>query len=365
MRNKVQPQNLIPTWLSFSLAAAFIISGLTVTILAYLTVQEMMAAPLNPLDPFVADGGTNSDGSPSDSGVATLPPPPSFDEPIVLPEATPLPIYPINDQRVTVLVMGIDRRPGEAFISRTDTMIIMTINPATNSAAMLSIPRDLYVQIPGYDRNRINTAFVYGAQASNPVNPAAGAELAMQTIEYNLGVPIDHYLMVDFSAVVRGVDALGGIDVNVPFEINDPTFPDMNYGYDPLYIPAGVQHFDGETTLKYVRTRHVDNDFGRANRQQQVVLAVRDKVMSLGVTQLLGQLPFFYEQLNEGIRTDLSLDQMLTLAQAASAIPVENIRTEVIDYDYVVSHQTEQGASVLIMVNERVAPLIAELFYDN
>lgn len=362
MRHKVQPQNLIPTWLSFSLAAAFIISGLTVTILAYLTVQEMMAAPLNPLDPIIGDGGTNSDGTLPDPGVATLPPPPSFDEPIVLPEATPLPIYPINDQRVTILVMGIDRRPGEAFISRTDTMIVMSINPATNTAAMLSIPRDLYVQIPGFDRNRINTAFVYGAQGNNP---AAGAELAMQTIEYNLGIPIDHYLMVDFSAVVRGVDALGGIDVDVPFDISDPTFPDMNYGYDPLYIPAGRQHFDGETTLKYVRTRHVDNDFGRANRQQQVILAVRNKVMSLGVTQLLGQLPFFYEQLNDGIRTDLSLDQMLTLVQAASEIPQENIRTEVIDYDYVVSHQTEQGASVLIMVNEAVAPLVAEMFYDN
>ncbi|MBK9053287.1 MAG: LCP family protein [Chloroflexi bacterium] len=284
MRNRAPVRPLIPVWLSFSLAAAFIISGLTVTILAYLTVQEMLAAPLNPLDPLIADGN-NGDVA----GVATLPPPVNLEEPLVLPEATPLPIYPINEQRVTVLVMGIDRRPGEAFISRTDTMIVMSMNPADNSAVMLSIPRDLYVQIPGFGRNRINTAFVFGSQGNNP---AAGAELAMQTVEYNLGIPIDHYLMVDFSAVVRGVDALGGIDVDVPFEIYDPTFPDMNYGFDPLYIPAGRQHFDGLTALKYARTRHVDNDFGRANRQQQVILAVRSKIVSMGVTQLLGQLPF-------------------------------------------------------------------------
>ena len=357
MRNRAPVRPLIPVWLSFSLAAAFIISGLTVTILAYLTVQEMLAAPLNPLDPLIADG--NNDDV---AGVATLPPPVNLEEPLVLPEATPLPIYPINEQRVTVLVMGIDRRPGEAFISRTDTMIVMSMNPADNSAVMLSIPRDLYVQIPGFGRNRINTAFVFGSQGNNP---AAGAELAMQTVEYNLGIPIDHYLMVDFSAVVRGVDALGGIDVDVPFEIYDPTFPDMNYGFDPLYIPAGRQHFDGLTALKYARTRHVDNDFGRANRQQQVILAVRSKIVSMGVTQLLGQLPFFYSQLSEGIRTDLSLDQMLTLAQAASEIPAEGIQTEVIDYDYVVSHRTEEGASVLVMVNEKVGPLIESLFHSN
>lgn len=359
MRNSSPIRPLIPVWLSFSLAAAFIISGLTVTILAYLTVQEMLAAPLNPLDPLIADGGNNGDPN---AGVATLPPPVNLEEPLVLPEATPLPIYPINEQRVTILVMGIDRRPGEAFISRTDTMIVMSMNPADNTAVMLSIPRDLYVQIPGYGRNRINTAFVFGSQGNNP---AAGAELAMETVEYNLGIPIDHYLMVDFSAVVRGVDALGGIDVDVPFDISDPTFPDMNYGFDPLYIPAGRQHFDGLTTLKYARTRHVDNDFGRANRQQQVILAVRSKIVSMGVTQLLGQLPFFYNQLSEGIRTDLSLDQMLTLGQAASEIPSENIQTEVIDYDYVVSHRTEEGASVLVMVNETVGPLIESLFYNN
>ena len=359
MRNSIPSKSLVPVWLSFSLAAAFIISGLTVTILAYLTVQEMLAAPLNPLDPLIADGGNN--GAPN-AGVATLPPPVNLEEPLVLPEATPLPIYPINEQRVTILLMGIDRRPGASFISRTDTMIVMSMNPADNTAVMLSIPRDLYVQIPGYGRNRINTAFVFGSQGDNP---AAGAELAMQTVEYNLGIPIDHYLMVDFSAVIRGVDALGGVDVDVPFDINDPTFPDMNNGYDPLYIPAGRQHFDGAMALKYARTRHVDNDFGRANRQQQIILAVRSKILGMGVTQLLGQLPFFYNQLSEGIRTDLSLDQMLTLGQAASEIPSENILTEVIDYDYVVSHRTEEGASVLVMVNEKVGPLIESLFHNN
>ncbi|MBK9052758.1 MAG: hypothetical protein IPL78_18135 [Chloroflexi bacterium] len=121
MRNNTPSKSLVPVWLSFSLAAAFVISGLTVTILAYLTVQEMLAAPLNPLDPLIADGGNNGDPN---AGVATLPPPVNLEEPLVLPEATPLPIYPINEQRVTILLMGIDRRPGDAFVSRTDTMIV-------------------------------------------------------------------------------------------------------------------------------------------------------------------------------------------------------------------------------------------------
>jgi LCP family protein required for cell wall assembly len=265
-----------------------------------------------------------------------------------------------GSERVTVLVMGIDRRPGEPFISRTDTMMLLSVDPVSNSAAILSIPRDLYVVIPGFGRERINTAFVYGSQGDNP---AGGALLAMQTVEYNLGVHINHYVMVDFSAVIQGVDALGGIDVDVPTEIYDPTYPDMNYGYDPLYIPAGRQHFDGLTALKYARTRHQDSDFGRARRQQQVVLAIREKVLSLGLGELLLQSPFLYQQLSEGVRTDLSLEQITRLVVTAGDIPSANIQNAVLDHNYVSNYTTEAGAAVLIMNNEAAGPLIQSLFY--
>ena len=193
-------------------------------------------------------------------------------------------------------------------------------------------------------------------------NPVGGAALAMQTVEYNLGVPINHYLLVDFSAVINGIDSLGGIDVNVPFTINDPTFPDMNYGYDPLYIPAGLQHFDGLTALKYARTRHGDNDFYRAQRQQQVLLAARDKVIGLGVSGLLAKAPIFYQQLEQGIRTDLSLDELVSLAKTASDISSENIHNQVIDHNYVSSYTTEQGASVLILDNQKSSSVDTKSF---
>jgi LCP family protein required for cell wall assembly len=265
-------------------------------------------------------------------------------------------------ERINLLMMGIDRRPGEAFISRTDSMMIVSINPTQKTASILSVPRDLYVVIPGRGRDRINTAFVYGSTGNNP---AGGAALAMQTVEYNLGVDIDHYVLVDFSAVINGIDALGGVDVYVPSDISDPTYPDMYYGYDPLYISAGQHHFDGELALKYARTRHVDNDFGRAQRQQQVVLAVREKALGLGVTSLIARAPTLYQQLEQGIRTDLSLEQITRLALTASDIPSENIRNDVLDYDYVTSYRTEAGAQVLVLINEKAAPLIADLFYDD
>jgi LCP family protein required for cell wall assembly len=258
--------------------------------------------------------------------------------------------------------MGIDRRPGEPFISRTDSMMLMSIDPDLKNASILSIPRDLYVIIPGIGRDRINTAFVYGSAGNNP---AGGAELVKQTVEYNLGVPVHHYVMVDFSAVTRGIDLIGGIDLYVPTEIYDPTFPDMNYGYDPLYVAAGMQHFDGATALRYARTRHQDNDFIRALRQQQVIMAVRDKVIGLGIAEMIEQAPALFQQLSQSFRTDLSLNDVIGLAGAAAEIPGESIRTEVLDHNFVTSTLTETGASVLIPINERIAPLIDDMFYGG
>jgi LCP family protein required for cell wall assembly len=347
------------------LSVAFVVSALAVIVLAALTVREVMARPLNPYEgnPSLAEAA-------QEVADVSLPPleqdgalPPVITDPDV-PAPTPLPtsIPQLDESRTTILVMGVDRRPGEAFISRTDTMMLISIDKENNSAAILSIPRDLYVIIPGRGRERINTAFVYGAAGNNP---AGGAMLAMQTVEYNLGVPVNHYVAVDFSAVINGVDALGGIDIYVPKEIYDPTFPDMNYGYDPLYVPAGQQSMDGLTALKYARTRHVDNDFNRARRQQDVIMAVRDRVLQLGVTEMFRRGPALYNELREGIRTDMSLEEILAIANTASQIPEENIETAVLDYQYVTSYTTQNGAQVLILINNRAATLISDLFYGD
>jgi LCP family protein required for cell wall assembly len=351
-------QSILPGWLTYLLSIAFVFSGIAVVIFAYFTFQVMLNRPLNPLEQSVAavagiDLSLEQIG-PSD--VPTLAP--GQPTPTLIPTSEPWE----GTDRVTILLMGIDRRPGEAFISRTDTMMLVSLDPVTESASILSIPRDLYVLIPGHGRDRINTAFVYGSAGNNPVG---GAALAMQTVEYNLGVPIDHYVMVDFSAVINGIDALGGIDVFVPTAINDPTYPSMNYGFDPLFIPAGQNHFDGELALKYARTRHQDNDFGRAMRQQQVLLAIRQKVTALGFTGMIAQAGRLYQQVENGVRTDLSLEQMIRLATAANSIDSDSIRNDVLDYDYVSSFRTEAGAQVLILENDKAAALIQEMFYNQ
>jgi len=349
---------LIPGWLAFSLSVAFVFSSIAVIIFAYLTFQVVMQRPLKPIEE-AAQAVAGVDLQLEQSGPALAPS-------VILGMPTPT-LFPtsepwVGDERVNILLMGIDRRPGEAFISRTDSMMVVSVDPKTETVSILSIPRDLYVVIPGQGRDRINTAFVYGAVGGSP---EGGASLAMQTVAYNLGVPIDHYVMVDFSAVTKGIDTLGGIDLYVPQAINDPTYPDMNYGFDPLYIPAGTQHLDGEMALKYARTRHVDNDFGRAGRQQQVILAARDKALSLGIGGLLAKAPALYRQLESGVRTDLSLDQLVALAQTVSGIPRDSIRSEVLDYDYVSSYLTEAGSQVLVLNNEMASALIQELFYSE
>lgn len=349
----------MPRWLSIIVMLTFIVTGVFVFIFAYLSVEAFVNRPLNPLAE-AAEQVSGVDLQPlPQAGIVPIPSVPGGQ---ALPTAIPTSEILADSNRVNILVMGIDRRPGEPFISRTDTMMIMSIDPEGKTASILSVPRDLYVVIPGVGRDRINTAFVYGSAGNNP---AGGAELAKQTVEYNLGVPVHHYFMVDFNAVIQGIDTIGGIDVNVPQNIYDPTFPDMNYGFDPLYIEAGLQHFDGETALKYARTRHQDNDFYRARRQQQVVMAVRAKLLGLGIADIIGRAPDLLQQFSQTFRTDLSINDIRTLATAAADITGENIRNEVLDQNYVSSYRTEGGASVLIPINENIAPLIQEMFYTG
>lgn len=262
--------------------------------------------------------------------------------------------------RITVLVMGIDRRPGEEFRSLTDTMMVVSVNPLDNTASIMNVPRDFYAQIPGVGRYRINTAFNWGYGTGGP---AGGAQLAMRTVEQNLAIKIDHYVLLDFTAFIRSIDAIGGVDIDVPTNIYDATYPTMNYGYELFAVSAGPNHFDGENTLKYARTRHNDDDFGRAERQQQVVMAVRDKVLTMGVDQLLLQLPILYNEVSDGVRTDLSVGDMYSLAVMARDMPRENIRTVVLDYRYFTPYNIG-GQQVLVLQNATVGPVIAELFYD-
>jgi LCP family protein required for cell wall assembly len=261
-----------------------------------------------------------------------------------------------EDERVNVLLLGVDRRPKEQY-ARTDTIILVTIDPATGKAGMLSIPRDLWVTIPGYGENRINTAHYVGDKNGYP---GGGPALAMKTVQYNLGVPVHFYMRVDFDGFRRIVDTLGGIEIDVPQTINDPKYPDENYGYDPFYIEAGSQHLNGNMALKYARTRATrGSDFDRARRQQQVLFAIREKALAIGVVP---KIPELWTTMADTVQTDLQLVDILELAKRADEITSDDIQSAVIDHTMTVDYKTNTGAQVLLPVREKIRPVIDGIF---
>ncbi len=276
---------------------------------------------------------------------------------VVVPTVAPAPKVS-EGERVNVLLLGIDRREGEQGPWRTDTMIVATLDPKTKSAAMLTIPRDLYVPIPapGAGENRINTANFYGDQTKYP---GGGPALAKKTIEYNFGIPIHYYVLIDFNGFRKIIDALGGIDVNVPYAIDDPKYPTEDYGVMHLQIPAGMQHMDGDLALQYARTRHGDSDFGRSQRQMQVILAARDKALKVNA---LAQAPQLLQQLQASIQTDMTPEQMLTLAPIAAQVRADNIKTRSIDLNSAYEIKLNTGADVLWPDREKIAAMIQDLF---
>ncbi|MEP0764557.1 MAG: LCP family protein [Chloroflexota bacterium] len=262
-------------------------------------------------------------------------------------------------ERFTVLVMGMDWRPGEFGASvRTDTMILISLDPRANSVGIMSIPRDLYVDVPGYGPQRINTAY----SAGELEGPGGGPRLAMQTVQYNFGIRVNEYVLVNFDTFTRVIDLIGGINIEVAQDIYDPLYPDMNYGYDPFYIEAGWHQMDGTTALKYARSRHASDDIDRNRRQQQVIYAIRDKVTAYNmIPELAVQAPALWSELREGIDTGLSLDQILQLAWWVKDIPSTNYRNAVLGWEYVIPTNW-QGQDILVPNRAKLGPLMAEVF---
>ena len=302
--------------------------------------------------------------------------PPSVFQPLVKVTSTPLPlqsaagsstpvppIVPDHEQldRVNILLLGVDQRPGEEIPTRTDTMILLTIDPASETAGMLSIPRDLWVRIPGYDIwNKITTAHYYGEVRDYP---GGGPALAMKTIEKEFGVRPHYYVKVNFVGFEKIIDLIGGIDIYVEETINDPKYPDHNYGYDPLYIPAGHHHFDGETALKYARTRHSDSDFGRMRRQQQVIETVVHQVIDTNqLDTLITNAPALWQSFQESVVTDMPLSLLLKLAPLAREINLDDIQKIVLDGSMTQSFRAENGAAALQLLPDRVGPAIDAMF---
>jgi polyisoprenyl-teichoic acid--peptidoglycan teichoic acid transferase len=246
------------------------------------------------------------------------------------PDATPVPTMSSGPtpqpwdgaSRVTLLVMGLDYRDWEAGDGppRTDTMILLTIDPLTKTAGMVNVPRDLWVSIPGFEYGRINTAYPLGIAYDVP---GGGPALAMKTVEELLGVPIDYYAIIDFSAFEQFINELDCVNIAVDNQISVDPIGKAN----TVVLKPGNYCLDGPTALAYARARHTEGgDFDRAKRQQQVILAIEDRIMELGPAQVAARVPAIYNELSKGIHTNLSLEDALKLGWLALEIPRESIK---------------------------------------
>jgi LCP family protein required for cell wall assembly len=295
----------------------------------------------------------NSEGTPVPD-IAELPPP------IAIPENALPPAWD-GASRINILLIGLDYRDWEAGLGapRSDTMILLTIDPQSKTAVMLSIPRDMWVNIPGFGYSKINTA--YSSGEGNKL-PGGGPELAKKTVEQFIGVPVQYYAQIDFFTFVEFIDLIGGIDIYNDEELRlDP----VGEGKDKIRLTCcGMRHMGGEKALAYVRYRKGDEgDVGRAKRQQKAILAIREKVLSPeNFPVLLGKARQFYEEFSAGIQTNMPFDTALQLGVLARDIPLEG---RVIDYTMVALDSTTLGgeaASVLKPLPDKIRVLRDEIF---
>lgn len=275
-------------------------------------------------------------------------------------EAVALPFeQPEVHDRITILLLGVDQRPDDPSPPRTDNVIVVTIDPDSGQAGMISLPRDLFVPIPGFDRNRkINTAYVMG-ESSN--YPGGGGELAKKTVGEFLGYPIDYYIKLNFDGFEKVVDLIGGIDVDVAQTIHDDQYPTLDYGYTTFHIDAGLQHLDGETALKYVRTRNADSDFERSKRQQQVLLAIKDKALE---DKLLTTLRVFdlMDVLADSLEHDIPAPDLLNLVGLAGKIEADQIDQLVLDTRYGQIDPDSPYGWILIPDRSKIRPAVDQIF---
>lgn len=261
-------------------------------------------------------------------------------------------------ERLNVLILGIDTREEQAETANTDTVIVLSLDPVGNTAAMLSIPRDTLVDIPGVGADKINSAYARGGTGSR------GAELARRTVEGFLDIPIHSYALIDFVAFRSTIDSVGGVIVDVRRPLRDEHFPTADFGIERLRFLAGPQHMDGEEALKYARSRHDSNDFSRARRQQAVIFALRASLARAGIFRM----PAIVEDVGPLVRTTFDPGDVLRLARTALAVEASEIRSEVLlpcggdePHCELIEENTPAGY-YLIPDEDKVRALVADLF---
>lgn len=263
--------------------------------------------------------------------------------------------------RINVLLLGLDQRDQEreaGIPTRTDTLIVVSIDPVQKAATMISFPRDLWLAIPGVGEDRINAAYRYGELRRVD---GGGAALAARTIEQNFGIRPTYYATIDFRGFQDIVDTLGGILIDVPRPLRDNEYPTDNYGVERVYFSPGPQIMEGATALKYARTRHADSDFGRMARQQQILLAIRDRALRLN---MIPRLPGLVDQAARTASTNFTPGEMLSLAKLATEIEGTALGSLVIDQKLATPFQGDEGASLLLPRKDEIRRAIQRAIAD-
>jgi LCP family protein required for cell wall assembly len=263
-----------------------------------------------------------------------------------------------GQETVNFLLIGSDRRPGGSF--RTDTMVIAILRPNDGQVSLISIPRDLWVYIPEWENQRINTAYQHGISVGYP---GGGPGLLKDTILYNLGIRIDHTALVEFDGFRQIVDTLGGVDVPVScaytdWKIIDPSLDPQNEDNWYLHTAGpGLIHMDGDLALWYARSRQKSSDFDRGRRQQEVLRSLFTQALR---TDTLKRIPELYNNLKDTVDTDLNLVDILQLSLYAPKMTSADIRSYYIRPPYVSSWITDGGAYVLLPNEEALKQMLTE-----
>ncbi len=265
-------------------------------------------------------------------------------------------------RRVTVLLLGVDKAEWEsadrAGPPRSDTMILLTVDPLAKTAGVLSIPRDLWLSIPGIaEPNRINTAYRFGELYNLP---GGGPALAMRTVEQLLGIPINYYVEIDFSAFVRLIDEIKGVKVFIAEPMTLSLIgTDKNVQLEPGWVTL-----PGEIALAYARSRDsAEDDFDRAARQRQIIMAVRERILSFEMLPtLVLNAPSLYRTLSSGIRTNLTLAEIIRLAWLSEQIPDEKIHLAAIGPGELSAGQNPDGQDIYLPIPQRIQVIVRDLF---
>lgn len=232
-----------------------------------------------------------------------------------------------SEGRINILLLGIagEKNPGR---NLTDTIMIMSLDTDSRKVALLSLPRDLYANIPGTSRwTKINSIYQYGLSNNLGIDPIK------ESVENITDLKIHYFLVMDFEGFKKIIDDIGGINVSVEKDIYDPRYPGPNYSYETFEIKKGLHNMDGETALKYARERHSDpeGDFGRAKRQQKVIQAAKNKIFSLKTFLNVFTFNKLLNTLENNIKTNIQLDEIESFIALSQKVDSQNIANAVVD----------------------------------